>query len=170
VNTKGLILLLLILAVLAVASPTHAQDVALWLARSCVGEAGFDSGATGECAAIAHVYAKRTKYTGLDLYRVIRRYSAAVKTCRLGWVCKLTRDLSRPENWPYRSDWKAYRAHWRNTLLMADHFVEGLVADPLPQADHYGGRMDHHRAVAAGWKMLQTPYKNRFYRVRRRKR
>jgi hypothetical protein len=147
----------------------HAKktDVGLWLARSCVGEAGFDSGATSECAAMAHVYSKRAEINGLSYYRNVRLYSAAVKTCRQPWVCKLSRALKQPLKWAARYIWERYAPHWRNTLLMADAFIEGEVADPLPNAVHYGGSMDHWRAVKAGWKLIKTDgMKNNFYEVK----
>lgn len=145
-------------------------DVALWLARSCVSEAGFDSGATGECAAIAHVYAKRAERSGREYYKIMRQYSAGIKY-RAGhsrdWVFDLRRSAKRPHHWPARASWPHFKKHWVNTLQMCDHFVDGSVADPLPKSDHFGGRMDAWRATQQGWRAIpHKTFKNIFYAVR----
>jgi hypothetical protein len=145
-------------------------DVPLWLARSCVGEAGFKSAENGECAAIAWIYRKRQTVNHLPYYEVVRKYSASVKP-RSGrtrlWVMSLRRDLSRPKGFPKRLVWARYRDAWADVLDVADRFVRGEIADPLPDADHFGGRMDHWRAERAGWIVLRTDYRNIFYRIRR---
>jgi len=147
----------------------HGKDVALWVARSCVGEAGFDSGESGECAAIAHIYRKRTKVTQFNLYQVTRRYSAAIKKGphqKRKWVFYLCRDLKKPKYWSKGLHWPNYRDKWASILKLCDDFIAGKVLDPIPHADHYGGRMDRHRAKKWNWYKLDTPdFKNHFWSV-----
>lgn len=143
-------------------------DVALWLARSCVGEAGFDSGSTGECAAIASVYRKRADVSRFNLYQVIRKYSAAVKPGphqSRRWVFHLSRDLGKPKQWNTRLRWSNYRGKWEEVLSVCDDFVDGKVPDPVPLADHYGGWVDRWRARKAGWFKIKTPFRNDFWSI-----
>lgn len=156
------------------ASEPHQPDTALWLARSCVGEAGFDSASSGECAAILSIYRKRLKPTGLSLYKVVRKYSAAIKPYhnrRHKWVMYLTRDLTQPKHWPEeKATWRRYRNRWQEMLVLCDDFMKGRIKDPLPQADHYGGVMDRINGVKEGWHMLKTDYRNDFWAIKKPKR
>ena len=146
----------------------HGKDVALWLARSCVGEAGFSSGETGECSAILHVYRKRAKLTRFNLYQVVRRYSAAIKKGphqKRDWVFHLNRKGTKPKNWG-NLKWKVYKPRWIEILNLCDQFLKNEIPDPLPHADHYGGKMDRHRADQWKWFRLKTPgYSNYFWSV-----
>lgn len=149
------------------------KDVGLWLARSCVGEAGFDAVRTGECAAILNIYKKRAAVTGLSIYKVVRRYSAAVKpgaNHNRKWVLGLSRDLKKPAHWGKNLRWHVSRDLWGATLDHCDDFLAGKVPDPLPMADHYGGRMDRHLAMREGWHRLRTNYRNEFWSVKNPKR
>jgi hypothetical protein len=144
------------------------QDVALWLARSCVGEAGWDSYSTGECAALMHVYLKRSRIGNLTLLEATRKYSGATKKRRnhpRKWLFGLDRSDSEPEGWPQHLSWSQYSDQWLNMVDHADAFLDGLVADPMPEADHYGSIYDHHRAVRMGWWEMKTDFRNRFYSV-----
>ena len=149
------------------------KDVALWLARSCVGEAGWKAHGTGECAAIFHVYKKRSEISGLSLYKVMRKYSAATKP-RPGrknqWVLHLNRAGEKPKHWPAGAKWQVYQSDWGFALVEAERFLRGDTADPLPDALHYGCIYDRWRARLHGWKELETPnFRNDFYTVRRRR-
>lgn len=168
----GIILVILVAAIgltmpLGIKAETK-PDVGLWLARSCIGEAGFYA-VEGECAAIAHVYLKRAEIAGVPYYKTLRQYSGAIKRHRghtRPWLFGLRRDNARPENWPPNLKWPAYREAWSNTLSIADAFIAGEIPDPLPRADHYGGWVDRHRIVKGVWKRIPAPYRNRFYCVR----
>ena len=143
------------------------EDVGLWIARSCVGEAGFSSGTTKECAAIAHIYLKREKLTQFNLYQVTRRYSAAIKKGphqKREWVFHLSRDSKKPEHWPKHLSWQKHKPLWNDVLNQVDGVLKGEVKDPLPLADHYGGAMDRHRAHRYSWHKLKTPdFENMFW-------
>jgi hypothetical protein len=149
--------------------PGHAEepDTALWLARSCIGEAGFNAHQTGECAAIWHVYRKRSELTGWTVYRVARKYSAAIKPGKQKnkWVLYLDRDGNRPKHWP-AAKWDLYRDDWMATLEHVEGFMKGEVSDPAPDAMHYGSTIDAHRAIRAGWKLIKTKFRNQFWRVK----
>lgn len=145
-------------------------DTGLWLARSCVGEAGFHSGRSGECAAIGHIYQKRSEAAGVDFYSTMRAYSSAIKprgNKNRQWVFDLRRDGSEPLNWPKNLNWLAYRADWMHTLNTSDMLIRGLIPDPLPRAEHYEGWVDRHR-IPTNWIRIKTKFRNRFYRVESR--
>ena len=145
-------------------------DVGLWLARSCVGEAGFDSSETGECAAIMHVYKKRAKISGKSIYEIARKYSAAIKPRddrRNRWVLDLDRAGNKPDYWHPRLSWKHHRIWWELMLEHVDDFLKGRVKDPVPSAMHYGGRMDRYRLPAESWRAIHSlPFRNIFYESR----
>ena len=151
------------------ASKRKRPDVGLWLARSCVGEAGFNSVHSGECAAILNIYLKRTKASNFSMYKVVRKYSAAVKnhtrhTRR--WIFHMNRDLKKPDHWNDVSQrWSVVRSRWMEMLWLCDDFLAGKVPDPLPHADHYGDRSDADRARRAGWHKIKSDYKNIFWSI-----
>jgi hypothetical protein len=142
--------------------------IALLLAQSCVGEAGFKSAETGECAAIAHVYLKRSEKSGLSFVRVMRRYSAAIKP-GVGklWVRNLRHDGLKPRGWPRHLKWSRYVDDWRAVLNVANAFLAGRVKDPLPNALHYGGWIDRHRLGPAWQRIPVDKFRNWFYRRRK---
>lgn len=51
---------------------------------------------------------------------------------------------------------------WAQTRETVELFLSGGLADPTPAADHFGGAMDTHRAVANGWRLVAT-MSNRFW-------
>ena len=169
--TARALVVLVVVVVVVVVGGAHAHrrdvDVGLWLARSCVGEAGFDAAASGECAAIGHVYRKRIR-TG-TFWGVMRRYSAAIKPHAGNsqpWIFGLRRDGRRPDRWPTSVRWSERRDAWAETLRVADAILAGDVADPVPDAVHYGGDVDRERAARLGFIEIPTPFRNHFYRVR----
>jgi len=146
----------------------------VWLARSCVGEAGFGlvslEGSThDECIAIAYVYAERARATGWKLEKVIRKYSAAVKRHSLHtrpWLLELDADLKKPKSWPDTIKWSVYKELWKKRLTLLDDWASGKLPNPIPGANHYGGGMDARRAEHVyRWKRLPAPphFRNRFY-------
>jgi len=144
------------------------SDPALWLARSCVGEAGWRSIETGECAAIGYVYRKRAKRSGSTYLDVLRRYSSAVGPYGRRWVRSLSRDLRRPHGWPRALKWGEHTERWHNVLAYTDAFERGELNDPTPRALHYGGWLDLHRLDPSQWQRMKLPkFKNFFYMKRR---
>lgn len=144
------------------------QDVGLWLARSCVGEAGWFSGDTGECAAIAHVYRKRAEIGRQGFYKAMRQYSAALKRRKAHprkWLFDLNREGTRPEGWPRHLRWERFKGHWLTVLKEADSTLKGETPDPLPDAVHYGASID---SPPANVERLRVPYVflNRFYKLK----
>lgn len=145
--------------------------VALLAAQSCVGEAGFGSAYTGECAAIVHVYVKRSKLTGVPLRRVIKKYSAAIKP-GIGkkWVRSLKwRDESRPKGWDKRLRWSRYKSDWLAVCAVAEGVLSGAVKDPAPTALHYGGPMDRFNLNPHVWSRVETPRWGNYFYERKRK-
>ena len=149
----------------------QARDAALWLARSCVGEANFDSAETGECAALLHVYAKRARLARVTIYTAVRKYSAAVKprkTHPRPWVLQLDRNGTKPKKWPgQKKKWSSVESMWFDVLWLCDDFLKGKIANPVPNADHYGSKIDEWRAVQQRWRKLKVPhnFKNQFWNI-----
>lgn len=143
-------------------------DLALWLARSCVGESGWDSVETGECAAIAWIYHKRSyMLPGRNYFRAMVEYSAAIKPDqRRPWLRRLTRKGDRPRLLETNINWSYHRKKWMETLAFADKFFRGLVPDPTPEAMHFGGVFDEYRMDPQIWEPIDTGFKNTFWKRR----
>ena len=144
----------------------------LILAQSCVGEAGFESGPDGECAAIAWVYAKRVaqmRRAGrrISYLSMVRQYSQPIRLRRRLWVVSLRPDLARPRGWP--SSWPrwedGHQDQWSAVLDAVDAWRRGEVEDPCPAATHFGAHSDSPspRLVRAE---CSIPTRNIFYRLR----
>jgi hypothetical protein len=145
------------------------HEAALWLARSCIGEAGWQSAESGECAAIMWVYAKGARNKGRSVLRQARLYSSAIKrgSHSRAWVFGLNRTCTKPLGWPHHLRWDRYADRWRYTLALADLFLRDRILDPLPTAEHYGGRMDRDLDPRV-WRRLKTPGFVNWYYTRRR--
>lgn len=152
-------------------------EARIWAARSCIGEAGFGSmskpqESMNECISILGVYARRyweIRDVGLNwsLLKVIKRYSAAIKpssTHRRPWLLELDESGSAPAHWPDSMSWKRHEPLWRQKLMAVDSWANGDVQTLTPDANHYGGPMDHYGDVCL-WKRVKTPayYRNLFY-------
>lgn len=144
------------------------DETKLWLARSCVGEAGFV--AYEECIGIAWVYAARWRASprGTTLEDVIRGYSAAVKrrsTLRRKWILNLRLDGKRPKRWPKRLLWSGHRPFWEKILRELDQWAKGRRENPVEGANHFGGKMDTPRK---SWIIIEpissVAFGNLFYR------
>ena len=155
-----------------IGQPDWSPRARLILAQSCVGEAGFDSGDTGECAAIAFVYAKRVAQMRRAGRRIrylsmVSRYSQPIRLRRRLWVVSLRSDLARPRGWP--SSWPrwedGHQGQWRSVLDAVDAWSRGDVEDPCPAATHFGATTDSAspRLVRAH---CSIPTRNVFYRLR----
>jgi len=149
--------------------------VVLALAQLCASEAGLRTD-VGDCPAIYHVIRRRSERSGLSWIAMARRYSTRVydaeRTGSRRYLPHLRLDGRRPRHWPEGHSWARYRPRW---LALVDHsraVVAGEVEDPCPGALHWGGRMDDHRAVRAGWSRVEcsAPTLNRFWDGVRRRR
>jgi hypothetical protein len=162
----GAMLLIFLLLLIGEKCFAGEDDTALWLARSAIGECGWDCSETGEAAAIWHVYAKRGIINNKGTLWTARKYSAAIKRGkhqRNKWVVHLS-GTEKPLKWPPNLDWGKYCARWIATLEHAKAFIAGEVADPLPDAVHYGSRIDAWRA-GKNWRRVKAPFRNWFWRV-----
>lgn len=144
------------------------RATAVWLARSCVGEAGWGSVDTGECASMMHLYARRGRLNGRGLLWTALKYSAAIKPGvhhRNRWVRHL-QGQHEPKHWPARLDWNRYVQRWEKFYWLAHSFMEGEVSDPTPNTMHYGCVFDAHRARPS-WRRVKTPpgYRNMWWDV-----
>jgi hypothetical protein len=141
------------------------DDAKLWTARSCAGESGFE--AVEECAAIAWVYANRSAHYRCKYTYLVRRYSSAVKKHerhRRPWLFELDLQGTRPKTWPSNLDWSKHKKLWFRLLKMLDHWAAGQVVNPVPGADHFGGKMD---LPGKYWRIVKPKtdavFKNIFY-------
>jgi hypothetical protein len=113
-----------------------------------------------------HVYRKGADTQDRKLVRQARLYSAAIKKGPWArpWIFGLNRGGSKPKGWPKHLKWSRYRDRWFQTLALADSFLEGRIEDPLPSAEHYGGRMDRHNLCPRSWRRLDADgFVNWFY-------
>jgi hypothetical protein len=143
------------------------DEVKLWVARSCAGEAGFD--AVEECVGIAWVYATRwSKSKSIPFVQVVRKYSAAIKhrsTHTRRWILNLRLDSKRPVGWPHDLKWSVHKPLWEKILSALDKWAAGYMPNPVLGADHFGGSMDH---PGERWVRIHPSegreFRNRFYR------
>ena len=145
------------------------------LGRICVGEGGWSSTETGDCAAIAFVLQRRAELRGLSLRAMARAYSGRHLGTRASprpWIAGLRLDGGMPRRWPAsRRAWSRYRGRWLDVLEYAQDVLDGEVLDPCPGADHWGMRtgIDWERAQRAGWDLVECdlPTRNAFWHVPR---
>jgi hypothetical protein len=122
---------------------TPTQILILALARACVGEAGWDSADSGECAAVTFVHLKRARDTGADPARTVQKYSAALKTGKHTWIRGLSLDGRRPKTFPRNLNWDAVHApRWQKVLDTVRGILDGRILDPCPESEIYGSRQD----------------------------
>jgi hypothetical protein len=143
-------------------------ETRLDLARSVVGEAGWDAYETGEAVAIAEVYRARWLHVRRTWptasYRsIVRAYSRALDGRRRVWVTTISYSTTRPRGWPGNLRWEPYRKRLVNTAKVLDTWQAGGASTPCPGANHFGGPMDQP------WRGLQrvacvSPTRNTFYR------
>jgi hypothetical protein len=165
-------LLPLLLSLTAQPERRHEDDVtALWLARSCIGEAGFDAAESGECAAIWWVYRRGAASTGRTVRLQARLYSSAIKRGphhNRPWIFDLNRSGKKPRGWRRGASWGKHRDRWLKTLALADLFLQWRIPDPLPGVEHYGGSMDRDLSLRK-WRRIKIPgWRNWFYSRRSR--
>ena len=138
----------------------------LWLARSCVGEAGFQE--VDECIGIAWTMATRSTEYRTNFLRVVQGYSFAVKNHsghRRPWIFQLGMKGDKPEDWPSKLNWKFHRRLWFKLLDTLDKWAKGKVPNPVDGANHFGGDMD---TPGVTWLVVKPKFgfefKNTFYR------
>ena len=147
------------------------QDMspAVVLARVCVKEASF--GGFADCPPIGSVLLRVGRG---DVVRGARLYSPrAFDPSRLGrrpWIAWLRANGSKPESWPEHLSWPNHRSSWERMIALAQSVIDGPGEAPCTP-DHWGGPMDHFRAVRNGWIQLDCgPTVNEFWKVPRRAR
>jgi len=142
----------------------------LWLARSLIGEVGWRR--PEEQAAVAWVYATRARSSSKGFGWMLRRYSAAIRAPglkRQPWIGEIM-DHRRPLSWPRGPRWTGLHDRaWLDVVELVDGFEAGLVPNPCPEANHYGGPIDDHRARKARWVRVcrDKRFRNRFFDSRR---
>lgn len=159
-----LICAIILLGILSI-STANAQSQILVLTQCLRAECG-DHCSDKELIAILHVLEKRRlQYTIITKNeRTIEKQ--ALLYCAVFKVNKTTAiaiKRSTPTN-PYNgsSEW------WIRTIALVDSFLAGNTIDPYPRAMHWGGPMDHNRAVKSGMKKIVKMY-NTFYTNARNK-
>jgi len=145
------------------------------LGRSCVGEAGWYSGETQECAMLGNIYAKQAKQQSVYFATAMLKYSYAIKAdfgiVKHPWLDGLHANGKRPRNWPRNLRWSVHRPLWKQILDTIDSWYRGEIPNPIPDADHFGGGMDVPRAeLREKWKRLCAPrnFRNRYYDSRKK--
>jgi hypothetical protein len=143
-------------------------EARLWLARSVLGEVGWRR--PEEYSAVAWVYATRARTSRrYSFLKMVRTYSAAVKgrgNSRNPWLYELRPNMTRPPSWPEGPRWEGLHAvAWAEVLVWANEWAAGKRPNPCPGANHFGGSVDHYRAVAKRWTRVKCTSKmrNRFY-------
>jgi len=157
---KKAILILLILSSPAAAQrrrlPLPAAECTLqaelWLARSFIGEAGWE--AARDHAGIAWVLARRwrrqiRRWPDMTFVTVVKNYVHALgfrrrsgPTRRQRWLRGLLGPLA-PEGWPARSSWRKHVGLWRSARARSRDWMVGRVPDPCRgRAWNWGGHVD----------------------------
>jgi hypothetical protein len=140
---RAWVLVLLIPASALAQRPLHTDEwtvlAARHLAQACVAEAGFDSGATGERAAIGWVYARRFylrriagNYTSFAA--LIWRENPSVRMSRRSWIRNLRAD-ERPRGMPHHWPWDRLLPKWLQIRHLVQEWSNGLVPNPCPTAN-----------------------------------
>lgn len=126
------------------------QHDALTLARMVAGETGPDE--LDVATAQIGVIARRAALRRTSIGTMARLYSAALRHPTRPWVLHLEDRRRAPAAWPDRASWTAYRPRFAELVLHVERVLAGDVADPCPNADHFGSAaLDGHRAARAGW-------------------
>lgn len=120
-------------------------------ARACYGEAQTHLEA---CTAMAHVHRKRALLRGVS-FRTAVRYSRAVRNPprHRRWVLLLHPGLRAPAGWPSAQSWSYAQPRFRAVYEHVERLFRAPVADPCPEALHYGGPMD---AIPRGFELDES--------------
>lgn len=145
----------------------------IWLARSVIGEVGWNRPA--EQAAVAWVYANRAKkLKNYTFIRMVRQYSAAIRRpgkIRQPWIFELQLNDRKPKHWPSFIKWTPHHSkYWLETLELIDKWQAGNIPNYCPSANHFGNYGDSLRAEALRWTRIKCivpegnkQFRNRFY-------
>lgn len=123
----------------------------LAVAQCLVAETSW--GAEVEKAAVAHVLVKRWLTVNgrqeISLLRMVRAYCAMHhKKVKLGarrWLRQLRWSTKTP-----RACGELCKRNWPAVMNFVETFATGKIADPLPQARHFGNEEDHRKRVLRG--------------------
>ena len=124
----------------------------VWLARSMVAEAGWES--ERDHIAIAYVLARQwrmqqKRWPKLRFRDLMFRYVKGLGghrreyTIRQRWIRSLSPAMTEPDHWPKRASWERHRPLWAATLVRVEQWAQGRLPDPCQgDAWHWGGTMD----------------------------
>ena len=145
----------------------------LVLAQACVAESGWDTAETTECAAIAHLLARRwallvQSRPQLTFEGLVRQYSSPIRERRRPWLLRLNAEASRPRGYSERR-WERLQPQWVSVLSFVDRWQQGIEPDPCPGSDHFGSVQD---GAPTRWRRVQCRpvMRNRYWRIPRRRR
>jgi hypothetical protein len=85
------------------------------------------------------------------------------------WILGINEDCKQPIGWPKTASWKRHKSRCKRAFDFADRWLAGDIPDPLPDADHYAACSMGYRAKKAGWRKLETEYKNCYYSMKKEK-
>ncbi len=175
---------ILIIAAVTFTAPTLAESQPLpnsqWtssarlvLAQACVAESGWDTAETTECAAIAHLLARRWHLLSesrprLTFEGLVRQYSSPIRERRRPWLLRLNAEGTRPRGYSARR-WERLQPKWLAALDFVDRWARGEEVDPCPGSDHFGSVQD---GAPTRWRRVQCRplMRNRYWRIPRRRR
>jgi hypothetical protein len=140
---------------------------------------------TDDCAAIHEVLTRGAQRHRMRFQTFARAYSTRVFNPRRedtrAYVANLTPAGGRPSGWPTdiwvrtsrglerrsHAPWGQYRDAWLALYEHAGQVISGEIGTPCEEdAHHWGGSMDTHRAVRAGWLELDCGNtRNTFWQV-----
>ena len=173
-------LLIIAMSAFVLASPAEASPLPIeqWtpsarlvLAQACVSESGWDTAETPECAAIAHLLARRWALMvrtrpRLTFEGLVRRYSSPIRERRRPWLLRLNSEATRPRGYSVRRG-ERLQPKWIATLAFVDRWAAGEQADPCPGADHFGSVQD---GAPSRWRAVRCEprMRNRYWAIPRR--
>lgn len=139
------------------------------LARTCVSEASWTAIESGDCAAIATI-ARRVGHgdVALGLRRYARPAHNQNRRDARRWVAFLGNSPGKPEGWPARLSWERHAPYWQRVLDGSRRILDGEIRHRCVEEPwHWGGPMDHARAVRNRWRRIDCgPTRNEFWRLR----
>jgi hypothetical protein len=106
----------------------------LWAARTCYLEASFNS---SDCVALLWVARKKAERVQKPWVEVLRQYSSIrTKTPR-------AQEVSAFPWGDVPGKTESFNRRWQDLRDLVVQFTEGAHEDPCPNAEHWGGSMDH---------------------------
>ena len=119
-------------------SHVHASELdtgsLLWAARTCYLEASFNP---TDCVALLWVARKKAARVDKPWVEVLRQYSSIrTKTPR-------AQEVSAFPWGDVPGKTESFNRRWQDLRDLVVEFTEGAHEDPCPNAEHWGGSMDH---------------------------